>query len=223
MEEHKVTWSYSALKDYEGCARRYHEVKVLKKFPFQDTVQTRYGKDLHTAAELYVKDGTPLPEQFAFIKPTLDSLLSKRGRKFPEFEMAMTKDLNPCAFNSDNRWVRGIADLIIVDDDDFTARVVDYKSGNDKYPDRDQLVLMSLMVFKHFPHIKRVKSALLFVVKGSIVKHEMTIDDADKEWEKYKERVTRLEASYTSNIWNPTRTGLCGWCPVTDCEHHPRH
>lgn len=223
MEENKVTWSYSALKDYEGCARRYHEVKVLKKFPFQDTIQTRYGKDLHTAAELYVKDGTPLPEQFAFIKSTLDSLMAKPGRKFPEFEMALTKDLNPCAFNSDNRWVRGIADLIIVDDDDFTARVVDYKSGSDRYPDRDQLVLMSLMVFKHFPHIKSVKSALLFVVKGSIVKHEMTIDDADKAWEKYNERVVRLEDSYKFNVWNPTRTGLCGWCPVTDCEHHPRH
>ena len=25
-----VTWSHSSLKDYEGCARRYHEVKILK-------------------------------------------------------------------------------------------------------------------------------------------------------------------------------------------------
>jgi hypothetical protein len=51
MTEKKITWSHSALKDFEGCARRYHEVKVLKKFPFQDTDQTRYGKDLHKAAE----------------------------------------------------------------------------------------------------------------------------------------------------------------------------
>jgi hypothetical protein len=28
MTEHKIKWSHSSLKDYEGCARRYHEVKV---------------------------------------------------------------------------------------------------------------------------------------------------------------------------------------------------
>ncbi len=28
----KPAWSHSSLKDYEGCARRYHEVKVLKKY-----------------------------------------------------------------------------------------------------------------------------------------------------------------------------------------------
>jgi len=222
MEE-KITWSHSALKDYEGCARRFHEVKVLKKFPFQDTEQTRYGKDLHLAAELYIKEGTPIPEHFAFVKPVLDALIAKPGRKFAEYEMALTTDLNPVAFNSPNRWVRGIADLIIVNDDNYTARIIDYKTGNDKYPDRDQLILMSLMVFAHFPHIKHVKSALLFVVKNSMVTHEMGLEDVEPAWWQYRERVAKLNASYAHDVWNPNRTPLCGWCPVTNCEFHPRH
>jgi hypothetical protein len=222
MEE-KITWSHSALKDYEGCARRYHEVKVLNRFPFQDTEQTRYGKDLHLAAELYVKEGTPIPEHFAFIKPVLDALLAKSGRKFAELEMALTEELNPVAFNSPNRWVRGIADLVIVNDDNYTARIVDYKTGNDKYPDRDQLILMSLMVFAHFPHIKHVKSALLFVVKNSMVTHEMGLEDVEPAWWQYRQRVAKLNASYAHDVWNPNRTPLCGWCPVTNCEFHPRH
>jgi len=88
----KVTWSHSALKDFEGCARRYHEVKVLQKYPMQDTEQTRYGKQLHEAAGRYVEEGRELPPQFAFIKPTLDSLLAKPGRKFAELEMALTDE-----------------------------------------------------------------------------------------------------------------------------------
>ena len=219
----KVTWSHSALKDFEGCARRYHEVKVLNKYPMQDTEQTRYGKQLHEAAEHYVKNGTELPPQFAFVKPTLDALLAKPGRKFAELEMALTEELNPCAFNSENRWVRGIADLVIVDDDNLTARIVDYKTGNDRYPDRDQLVLMSLMVFAHFPHIKRVQSALLFVVKNSMVKHEMTLEDIDPAWWEYRTRFARLVAAYAADTWNPRSTPLCGWCPVRDCEYHPKH
>ena len=222
MEE-KITWSHSALKDYEGCARRYHEVKVLNRFPFQETEQTRYGKDLHLAAELYVKEGTPIPEHFAFIKPVLDALLAKSGRKFAELEMALTEELNPVAFNSPNRWVRGIADLVIVNDDNYTARIVDYKTGNDKYPDRDQLILMSLMVFAHFPHIKHVKSALLFVVKNSMVTHEMGLEDIEPAWWQYRQRIAKLNASYAHDVWNPNRTPLCGWCPVTNCEFHPRH
>lgn len=221
--EKKITWSHSSLKDYEGCARRFHEVKVLNNYPFQETEQTRYGQDLHLAAELYVKENKELPEHFAFIKPVLDALISRPGRKFAEYEMALTNDLTPIAFNSPDRWVRGIADLIIVNDDNYTARIIDYKTGNDKYPDRDQLILMSLMVFAHFPHVKRVKSALLFVVKNSIVTHEMGREDIEPAWWQYRERVAKLTASYAHDVWNPNRTPLCGWCQVTKCEFHPRH
>ena len=69
-----VTWSHSALKDFEGCPRRYHEVKVLNKYPFQETEATHYGKEFHTAAELYIRDGTPLPKQFSYAQEVLDAL-----------------------------------------------------------------------------------------------------------------------------------------------------
>ena len=218
-----ITWSHSALKDFEGCARRYHEVKVLKNYPFQETQHTIYGKDLHKAAEEYVRDGTPLPPQFSYVKETLDALIAKPGRKLCEHEMGLTKDLQPCSFNDPNRWVRGIADLLIINDDNFTARVVDYKTGNNKYPDRDQLVLMSLMVFAHFPHIRKVSSALLFVVKNDMVKMTMVRENADQAWWQYRERVAKLEAAHANGVWNPTQTPLCGWCQVTGCEFNPKH
>ena len=217
-----VTWSHSALKDFEGCAKRYHAVKVLKRFPFTDTKHTIYGKDVHKAIEDYGKHGTPMPEQFAFVLPVVDVLLAKPGRKLFEHEMALTKDLKPCAFDSDDRWVRGIADLLIVDDDNLTARVVDWKTGNDKYPDRDQLTLMSLMVFAHFPHIRSVSSALFFIVKGSMVKHKMSYEDAEAAWWDYRERVAKLEAAHEFDVWNPSQSPLCGWCPVKDCTFNTK-
>jgi len=219
----KVKWSHSALKDFEGCARRYHEVKVLKKYSTQETEQIRYGTELHAAAENYVKDGTPMPEQFAFMTPVMGALMSKPGRKIPEHEMALTENLKPCDFNSPDMWVRGIADLLIMDDDNLTAWVVDYKTGNNKYPDTDQLVLMSLLVFAHFPHVRQVNSALLFVVKESMVKYKMTVDEAPAHWQRYRERVAKLNACFANDVWNPTQTPLCNWCPVKGCEFNPRH
>lgn len=219
----QMAWSHSVLKQYEQCQRQYHEVKVLKKYPFKQTDAALYGENLHKAAEDYVRDGKPLPKEFEFIKPTVDALIKRPGRKLPEQKMALTTTLKPCDWFAPDVWVRGMADLLIVDDDNFMAWVVDYKSGNNKYPDRDQLVLMSLMVFEHYPHIRKVNSALLFVVKEDMVKMSMTRDQKDEHWWRYRERTARIEASAANGVWTPKQSPLCGWCPCTGCEFHPKH
>jgi hypothetical protein len=219
----QVKWSHSALKDYEGCPRRYHEVKVLKNFPFVDNDHTRYGKVFHKAAEDYIQDGVVLPEEFSYAKATLDALLAKPGRKLCEYEMALTVDLKPCAWASPDAWVRGIVDLAIVDDDNLTAWVVDYKTGNNKYPDREQLKLMALLIFAHMPHIRKVNAALLFVVKDDMVKQNMTIDQAEAEWWQYRQRVARINQAHETGVWNSKPSALCPWCPVKTCEYHPKH
>jgi CRISPR/Cas system-associated exonuclease Cas4 (RecB family) len=218
-----VTWSHSSLKDYEGCPRRYHEVKVLKKFPFKDNEATLYGKEFHKAAEDYIKEGKDLPEQFMYAQSTLDALNKKEGRKLCEYQMALTTELKPTGWFDKDVWVRGIADLLIVDDDNLTAWVVDYKTGNNKYPDREQLKLMSLMVFAHLPHIRKINSALLFVVKQDFVKQSMTFEQAPTEWWEYRQRVARIEEAHATGTWNPKSSALCPWCPVTSCEFNPKH
>lgn len=223
MSSTKIKWSHSSLKDYEGCGRRFHEVKVLRKYPFQETDATRYGTQVHEAIEHYIKDGTPIPPQYAQFLPIVDAMLAKPGRRFAEYEMALTKDLRPCPWASPDAWARGIADILIVDDDNLTAWVGDWKTGNNRYPDRDQLVLMSLMAFEHFPHIRKVNSALLFIVKNDMVKMQMLREQAEAAWWKYRERIARLEASYANDVWNPTQTPLCRWCQVTNCEFNPNH
>ena len=215
-----VTFSHSSLKQYELCPRQYHEVKVLKNYPFTDTQATIYGKELHEAAEHYIKEDKPLPPQFEFIKDALDALKAKPGRKLCEHEMGIRADLTPCGFTDKDVWCRGIADLLIIDDDNLTARVVDYKTGNNKYPDREQLKLMALMVFAHFPHIRKVSGALLFVVKNDLVKASFMRGEAEEYWWDYRERVARIEQAHETGVWNPKPTPLCGWCVVKTCEHN---
>ena len=218
-----MKWSYSSMKLFEQCPRKYFHLRVLKDIVEPESEAMLYGTRFHEAAELYIKDGTQLPPQFSFLQETLDALKAKPGRKLCEHKMGVTKDLKPCGFHDKDMWVRGIADLLIIDDDGLKAWVIDYKTGNDKYPDRDQLILMSLMVFAHFPHIRQVNSALLFVVKNSMVKHKMTIDDKDFHWWRYRERVAKLANSFANNVWNPTQTPLCNWCDVKTCEFNPKH
>ncbi len=113
----KPAWSHSSLKDFEGCARRYHAVKVLKNYPFTETEATRYGNQVHESLELYVRDGKPIPPEHSQFKEVVDKLLSKNGRKIAEYEMALDIDLNIVGWKDKKVWVRGIADLLIIDDD----------------------------------------------------------------------------------------------------------
>jgi hypothetical protein len=194
----------------------------MKMYPFVETEATRYGNELHKAAELYVGEGTPLPKQFAYIQETLDALIKKPGRKLAEYKMTLTEDLTPTEWFAKDAWVRGVADLLIIDDENLTAWVADWKTGNNKYPDRDQLTLMSLMVFTHFPHIRRVTSALLFVLKNDMVKSSMLVGEAPDAWADYRERVARIEKAHETNVWNPKPTPLCGWCSVKTCEYNTK-
>jgi hypothetical protein len=218
-----MAWSYSALKEFESCKRRYHELRVLKNYKQDPTEQTLYGERLHKAAELYIKSATPLPGEFQFMQGFLDALANKPGKKYTELKMALRADLTPCEWFAKDVWVRGIADLLILDEESDTAWVLDYKSGSNKYPDKEQLNLMSLMIFAHYPKVQIVRSALAFVVKEDFIKHKLEKHETDKLWWDYRERTAAIEAAHSTGVWNPTQNGLCKkYCPVLTCEHNGR-
>ena len=210
------TWSYSSLKQFLNCPKQYQEIRVLKNYTSQDTPQTIYGKEVHKALEDYVRDKVELAKNYERFKKVVDELISIPGDKYCEHEMALGKDKGPCNFDDDNRWVRGIVDLLIINND--TAYIIDYKTGSNRYPDPKQLRLMSLMTFAHFPQVNRIKGGLLFLLKNSFLGEEYHRNDIEDSWSKFAQPLTRLAQSYTSNIWLPNPTPLCGYCPVKSCE-----
>jgi CRISPR/Cas system-associated exonuclease Cas4 (RecB family) len=212
------TWSFSSLKDYINCPRQYHEVKVLQNFTKAATEQMTYGSEVHKALEDYVGEGKPLAKNYERFQPVLDALVEIPGDKYPEYKMALDHDKQPCDFDSDGRWVRGIVDLLIVDGDH--AFIVDYKTGSNKYPDPKQLKLMALMTFAHFKDVQHIKAGLLFVMHNSFTNEEYTRADIDKLWGMFHTDLERLKMSYETGAWIPNPTPLCGWCPVKSCEFH---
>ena len=218
-----TVWSFSSIKTFQQCPRKYYHLKVVRDIKEPETEAMRYGTEFHSAAEHYVLNDTPLPAHFMFAKSALDSLKNRPGRKLCEVEMGLTQDLNPCAFDAPEVWWRGIADLVILGDDG-TARILDYKTGASvKYADTGQLELMALAVFKHFPEVTKVKAGLLFVVAKSFPKAAYSREDEPKLWRKWLADYDRLDAAYRSNTWNPKTSGLCKkHCPVLSCHHNGR-
>jgi CRISPR/Cas system-associated exonuclease Cas4 (RecB family) len=217
-------WSFSGIKTYEQCPKKYYHVKVLKDYTEPQTEATLYGTEFHTAAELYIRDGTPLPTHFGYAKDALDKLNALPGKKYCEYEMGLTENLDPCGFKDKDVWWRGIVDLAVIDEETGEARIIDYKTGKSaKYADVGQLELMALATFKHFPNVKKVKAGLLFVVCNDFVKESYDAENTSVLWEKWMMKYNALKSSYQNNVWNPRPSGLCRrHCVVLECPHNGR-
>ncbi len=216
-------WSYSSIKLFDQCPKKYYHLRVVRDVKDPPTDAIMYGKSFHEAAELYIKEGKPIPPQFSFAKNALDNLKQLEGEKLCEYEMGLTASLEPCGFKDPNVWWRGVADLVILNGKE--ARCLDYKTGKSaKYADTDQLELMALAMFKHFPEVERVKGALFFVVSKNFIKDSYDGENQDKMWAKWLAEFNRLKFAYENDVWNPRPSGLCKkYCPVLECPHNGRN
>ena len=214
-----VVWSFSSLKTFQQCPRKYYHSKVAKDIPEPDTQATLYGKSVHTAAEEYIRDNKPLPKKYGYMQPLLDQLNGLDGDKHCEVRLGLRKDLTPCEFSATDVWWHGIADLVVINEPKGLAYSVDYKTSKSaRFADVKQLDLVAVGLFAKFPKIKRVKSALLFVVSNEMVKAEHHADKIPNYIEAPAKDVARIEAALTSGVWNPVQGPLCKFCPVKYCE-----
>ena len=216
-----IAWSFSSLKTFQQCPRKYYRTKIAKDIREPDTQATLYGKSVHTAAEEFIRDGTPIPEQYAYVRPMMENLKRIEGDKHCEVKLGFTENLEPCAFDAENVWWRGIADLVVINESKKLAYSIDYKTSKSaRYADTKQLDLVAIGIFKHFPNIVRVKSALAFVVSKEFVQAEHHVEMVPKYIEKPAQDVARIEAAIENGVWNPIQGPLCKFCAVKDCEYN---
>ena len=217
-----IAWSYSSLKTFQQCPKKYYHLKVAKDIKDTGSEATIYGNEVHQAAEQYVMHDTPIPPKFAYVLPVLNVLKSIEGDKHCELKLGLIKDgdtYKPCGFFDEGVWWRGIADLLIIQGD--TAFSVDYKtSKNAKYADVKQLDLVATALFAHFPQVNTIKSGLLFVVSNEFVTKNHVREGTKEYMEPFHQDLARLEQAMSNNVWNASAGPLCGWCPVKTCPNH---
>jgi hypothetical protein len=216
-----TVWSFSSLKTFQQCPRKYYHTKVVRDIVEPDTQATLYGKTAHTVAEEYIRDDVPIPPQFAYMQATLDVLKAIPGDKLCEVRLGLTKNLESCDFDAPNVWWHGIADLVVINPTQTMAYSVDYKTSKSaRYADVKQLDLVACGLFAKFPTLQKVKSALLFTVSKEFVRADHYVELLPKYMQKPAEDVARIDAAKENGVWNPVQGPLCKFCAVKDCEYN---
>lgn len=213
-------WSYSSIKTFDQCPKKYYHLKVAKDVSDAPGPEAAYGTDVHAAAEAFIRDGVPIPAKYSYMKPIVEQLAAFPGSKHCEMKLGVKRaedGYTPCGFFDKDVWYRGIIDLLIVDGP--KARLIDYKTGKSaKYADTKQLDLMAGAVFAHFPEVETIKAGLIYVVCEEFPRKNYHRGQGDP-LSVFSEQLERLDAAHESGVWNAKSGPLCGWCPVTSCEH----
>ncbi len=213
-------WSHSALSRFNNCPKQYYHISVVKDVVEPQGEAMLWGNRVHEAMENYLKAAVHehglLPPEFEMYRGYLNAILHVPGDMYVEHEMSLDTNLNPCDKFADEVFVRGICDVLHVDD--TVARAMDHKTGKRKQ-DSKQMKLMALLIFAHFPKVQRVRVGFFWLKTAEKDSEWFTRADIPALWQEFLPELKQWKQAFATDTWQPRQSGLCKrHCPVVSCE-----
>lgn len=216
-------WSYSKLKNYEVCPKRYYNVDVAKLIKEEESENLLYGNNLHKALADAISGKEPLGKSWAHLQPWVDRVNAPapggaKATVLVEQQLAITADMGATEWFSKTAWYRGIADVIKLFGP--VAVVLDWKTGK-ILEDGVQLALMAQCVFSHHPEVQKIRTEFIWLKESATTRADFAREDMVSVWAGVLPRVRLLEAAHKAAEFPPKPNSFCRrWCPVTSCPHH---
>jgi hypothetical protein len=208
----KFPVSFSRLSTFESCEAKFEHLYVLKSVIDQGNQYTTHGVRVHEALEHYGKGIiSVLPDDLVVHKGMMDKILSKKGTKLFEFQMAIDANRTPCDWFSPDIWIRGVADILVVDGE--RAFCLDHKTGAVK-ENLTQLQLFAALVFAHYPEVTSVTTSYLWLAHGKITKAVFERDTLEQIWATLEPRFAAVQTATELGVFTPSPSRLCRWCPA---------
>lgn len=208
-------YTHTNLHTYaDVCPYRFYRTYVKKDIPYVATAEMDWGNQIHSAFEYRVGGGKPLPANMRQWEPfaaALDGLGAKT-----EVELAITAAGKPCGKWDKDVAGRGKADVVIING--ATAYLWDWKSGSSKYESPSELALHAMMLKAANPYLTKVVGNYVWLKENRVgVQHDLS--DFNSTWARTNNVVEQIKDSMLAGEFEKRRTGLCGYCSVTDCEN----
>lgn len=209
----KFPLSFSRLNTFEQCPLKFEHLYVNKTVKDQDTVYTEYGTRVHSSLENYAKTSDPetLTQETAKHKGLVDRIVQCDGDKFYEYQMALDSRKQPCDWFADDIWIRGIADVLVVNDK--KAYCLDWKTGKVK-DNPTQLQLFAYLVFQHFPSVEEVKTSYVWLAHDEMTTVGYKRMYMESIWNALEQRFNRVQEAVDVGVFQAKPSRLCNWCPA---------
>jgi CRISPR/Cas system-associated exonuclease Cas4 (RecB family) len=215
----QIAHSFSAIKMYENCPKRYYHQRVTKEVQDTGGEASRYGERIHEFLEQRLVNDTALPqeaEKYEVLCQTIEKM-ARGGELHAERQLTLTENLTPTSWFANDAWFRSILDVLIIKED--TAIVIDWKTGK-RRPDFTQLEMFALQVWKHFPEIVRIKTTFVWLKEMKMDTEEYSREQSDELWQNLLGRINRIYQSVEHENWPAKPSGLCRFCPAQSlCEY----
>lgn len=214
-----MAWSYSRLKNFETCAKKYYEVDVTKHYN-DSNEQLLWGNEVHAAIANALTGKAPLPGTMSEYQQWVDHVRGFNGSLRVEQKYALTRDLQPCEYFAPKVWYRGVGDAVLIAPDETFALVWDWKTGKLLH-DHVQLFLMAACVFAYHPKVRTVRAHFVWLKDGAKTHDDYRRKEMGNEWIPVLDRVGAFEAAAKNFEYPPKPSGLCMRnCPVISCAFH---
>lgn len=215
MTDKPFTWTFSRIKNFQSCPKKYYHVEVSKEYPFEDNAKTIEGKEIHAALARRIKQGFVLPVKFAHLENYAVGVLTGQGKVYVEQKYALTDALEPTGYYADDVWVRAIADVVKVKDD--MAMAIDWKNGKET-EDSPQLGIIAQAVFSTFPQVQFIRSKYVWFQSETETVLDFRREDMPMFWVAMRRDVQDLKDATDNFDFPPVQNGLCkNYCPVKSC------
>jgi len=207
-------WSYSALKIYEECPYRTY-ISRVKGVKESSGPAAERGTQIHQYAEDYV-NGTvgEMPKELHKFKDQFEELreLYIDAKVELEGEWAFDLDWAIVGWMQKETWARIKLDAL-VQEDETSARVIDYKTGKkwgNEISHGQQGLLYAIGTFFRYPHIQHAQVEFWYLDKGETTKKSYTREQAMLFAPSFHRRAIAMT---TEKEFAPTPSNdSCRWC-----------
>jgi len=216
-------WTFSKLKTFENCAKKYSHLYVLKDVTEEDSEHLRVGNEVHAALAKAVLTGQPLAADLADYQHWVDKFRAGVGTPGVELlveqKLAIDENFQPVEFFARKVWMRGVIDVAKIIGD--VAVVADWKTGKPQ-EDLIQLALFAALTFAHKPQLKKIRTEFIWLKDNFSTREDFSREDMVELWSSVLPRVESLRNSHDTMEFPAVQNALCRYCPVLKCAHNKK-
>lgn len=212
-----LVYSFTLLNTYRNvCKHQAYRRFIKKDIPFKSTPAMEWGDKVHKALELRIQGGKPLPPDMRDWEKFALPLVAAKAAA--EAKLGMTAEGKPCDFFGNGVWFRGKLDTSIVNLQNNTAILFDWKTSSKPREDPFELECQALLLNAKYPQITKITGSYVWLKENRIgQQHDVSYTN---DTFTYVKRIAADMAEDTANgVWEKQKGGLCPWCPCNDCEH----